>query len=91
MEQVCRAMQVPDRPDVKEIIERVAQSLGVSPEEALDRRKQKEAFRLVVYLLRRVGQSSPQAGNCPGGCLTTAGVSNSKVHRRITHIPPAQT
>jgi len=58
LEHVPRAMRVPDRPTAKEIAEVVGSSLNVPAEEVFNRKQHKEAYRLVVYLLRRVANMS---------------------------------
>jgi len=88
VEQIPHDMMVPHRPTAKAIIERLAHSLRVAPEELFNRRKEREAFQLVVYLLRRVA-------NLPlGEVADMAGVSRSRIsqiQKRFDSAPDSLT
>jgi REP element-mobilizing transposase RayT len=53
-DQIPAAARRPDRPSADEILAAVAKAARVAPEGVLDRRTDQAAFRVAVYLLRRV-------------------------------------
>ena len=76
---IAKAQMRPMRPGVEEIKRAVADKYGIKPADVLDRR-QGEAYRAAVYLMRR-------AGNLPlGEVADRAGVSAGRVSQIQTQI-----
>jgi hypothetical protein len=52
--QLSKAVRMPNRPTTTQLINQVAETVGLPADEVFNRKLNKEAFQLLVYLLRRV-------------------------------------
>ena len=76
---IAKAQIRPKRPGVEEIVKVVAEKYGINPKEVFDRR-QGEAYRAAVYLMRRAGNWALQE------VAERAGVSAGRVSQIQTQI-----